>query len=273
MRKLPIGVALSGGTAKATLHIGALRALLEANIPINYLAGTSGGSIVAVMHAAGIPTDDMAELADTMSWWKLASIKLSKLGFVSSEPIEQFIDDLLPQKTFEELSTPCALTVTNLLTGRKEVFKSGPIAPIVRASCSIPQIYLPVELHGKYYVDGGLAEYLPVETVQGFGEQFSIGINLSTKRNTYERPGNILQLIMQITNMIAKQNIPHSMGRADYLIHPDIDQYSSFDFGNTRELIELGYRYTKGNIGALTTAWQKKSRLWQRAIRRLRHTG
>ncbi len=269
MNRLPVGVALSGGTAKSMFHIGALRALREAEIPIDYLAGTSGGSIVAVMVASGMSVAHMEQLALGMSWWKLASIKLTRLGFVSSEPIEYYIDDVLQAARFEDLALPCAVTVTNLLTGQKAVIKRGPVAPVVRASCSIPQIYLPVELDGEHYVDGGLSEYLPVETVREFGEQFTIGINLSTKRSVYRRPKHILQLIMQITNMIAKQNVAQSMRRADFLLHPDVDEFSSFDFGNTRQLMELGYRYTSENMDALQAAWRDKSRMWRRLLRRL----
>ncbi len=264
MNLLPIGVALSGGTAKSMFHIGAVRAFQKAGVPIDYLAGTSGGSIVAVMIASGMPLAKLDELAGNMSWWKLASIKLTKLGFVSSEPIQRFIEDVLQDANFEDLAIPCAVTVTNLLTGNKAAFKTGPVAPVVRASCSIPQIYLPVELDGDHYVDGGLSEYLPVETVRDFGEQFTIGINLSTKRSAYQRPQHILQLIMQITNMIAQQNISQSMRRADFLLNPDVDAYSSFDFGNTRQLIEMGYRYTNENMDAIQTAWRKKSRIWRR---------
>ncbi len=269
MSPLPIGVALSGGTAKSMFHIGAIRAFEEAGLPIDYLAGTSGGSIVAVMIASGMPFANIEELAGRMSWWKLASIKLTKLGFVSSEPIQHFIKDVLQDANFEDLAIPCAVPVTNLLTGGKAVFKTGPVAPVVRASCSIPQIYLPVELNGDHYVDGGLSEYLPVETVRDFGEQFTIGINLSTKRSRYQRPQNILQLIMQITNMIAKQNISHSMRCADFLLNPDIDAFSSFDFGKTRQLIEMGYRHTNENMDALQATWRKKSRAWRRLLHRI----
>ena len=267
MQRLPIGLALSGGTAKSALHIGVVKALREAGIPISYVAGTSGGSIVAVVFASGAGIEEMEKIATSMSWWKLASIRLSKMGFVSSEPIEKFIDGILPHATFEDLAIPCVVTSTNLVTGKCRRFASGPVAPVVRASCSIPQIYSPVQIDNKYYVDGGLSEYLPIPSVRSLGAQFTIGVNLSNKDEEYRRTHNMLQLIMQITNMIARQNIKFSLQQTDFLIHPRLDQYSAFDFSTAEELMDIGYVMTKRNIRDIETAWRRKSG-WLSRLRR-----
>jgi len=267
MQRLPIGLALSGGTAKSVFHIGVVKALLEAHIPVRYVAGTSGGSIVAVIFASGAGIAEMERIATSMSWWKLASIRLSKLGFVSSEPIEKFIDGILPNRRFEDLSLPCVVTATNLVTGKCHRFSSGPIAPVVRASCSIPQIYSPVYIDDKYYVDGGLSEYLPSPSVRTFGAQFTIGVNLNNKAEEYHRTRNMLHLIMQVTSMIAKQNINASLLQTDYLIHPRLDEYSAFDFSVAEELMEIGYVMARRNIDDIKRAWRRKSR-WQYRLRR-----
>jgi len=268
VRPLPIGLALSGGTAKSTLHVGVVKALVEAGLPIDYIAGTSGGGIAATAYAAGCSIEEMENIANNLSWWKLARVKLTRLGFVSSQPIETFMEGILKVSNFEDLNIPCAVPVTELTTGERVTFSRGPIATIVRASCSIPQIYLPVEIDGGYYVDGGLAEYIPVDSVQYFGNQFTIAVSLASKNETYEKPKHILQLIMQITNMIARQNIAESMAKADFVIQPDTENYSAFDFAKSEQLIELGYQYARQNIDSIRTAWQRKSRLWSRLKRR-----
>lgn len=266
MSRLRVGLALSGGTAKSVLHVGVLRALAEAGIRVDYIAGTSGGSIVATAFAAGLTLAQMEDFATSMSWWKLARIKLSRLGFVSSKPIEDFMAATLPVQSFEELAIPCAVPVTDLVTGRKVVYTHGSIPRVVRASCSIPQIYQPVVIDDGHFVDGGLSEYLPVQSVRDLGDQFTIAVNLNQRREKYERPRNILALIMQITNMIARQNVAISVQHADFLIHPDIDRYSSFDFRSSQELVELGYFYTQQRIDALTAAMRNE----RRPLRRFR---
>lgn len=266
MRLLPIGLALSGGTAKSVLHIGVIKALHEARIPVNYIAGTSGGSIVAAVFASGASITQMEMIAASMSWWKLASLKLSKLGFVSSEPIEKFIEGILPHATFEDLAIPCAVTTTNLVTGECRRFTNGPVAPVVRASCSIPQIYSPVRINEQFLVDGGLSEYLPAPSVRSFGAQFTIGVNLMNKAEGYHRTHNMLQLIMQITNMVARQNISYCLSKTDFLIHPRLDQYSAIDFSTAEELMEIGYVMTRRNIEDIKKIWRRKSR-WLSRIR------
>jgi len=246
-----IGLALSGGTAKSVTHVGVIKALSEAGIPLYCVAGTSGGSIVTSMIASGMPVSTMETVATTMSWRKLVSIRLTRMGFISSERIAEFMREVLGDMTFEELNLPMAVVATDLVTGDKKVFRSGPLAIAVRASCSIPQIYLPVEIDNQYYVDGGLSEYLPVQTAMELGADFVIASHLAPVDPTYRRPQNILQLVVQITGLIARKNYPVSERLASFVIHPNVDAYSSFDFDHSEEMIEIGYDTARRALPAL----------------------
>jgi NTE family protein len=246
-----IGIALSGGTAKSVAHVGVIKALSEAGIPIRYVAGTSGGSIVGSMFASGMPISTMETVATTMSWRKLVSIRLTRLGFISSERIAEFVRETLGEMTFEDLNLPTAVVATDLVTGDKKVFRNGSLSLAVRASCSIPQIYLPVEIDGEYYVDGGLSEYLPVETALELGADFVIASHLAPIDPSYRRPQNILQLVVQITGLIARKNFPISERLASFVIHPNVDAYSSFDFEHAEEMIEIGYDTARRALPAL----------------------
>jgi NTE family protein len=240
-----IGLALSGGTAKSVTHVGVVKALVEDGIPISYLAGTSGGSIVGAMYASGMPISTMETVATTMSWRKLVSIRLTRLGFISSERIAEFVVETVGDLSFDDLVIPTGVVATNLVTGDKKVFRSGSLAQAVRASCSIPQIYLPVEIGGEYYVDGGLSEYLPVETAQELGADFVIASHLAPIDPSYRRPHHILHLVIQVTGLMARKNFPISERRASFVVHPNVDAYSSFDFEHAEEMIEIGYDATK----------------------------
>lgn len=266
---LPIGLALSGGTAKAIAHVGVIQALTEAELPISHIAATSGGSIVGTFYASGMPLSSMMQVAGEMSWAKLISIRLSRLGFISSKRIEDFVKDVIGDITFEELKIPCYVVATDLESGRKRVFNSGPVARAVRASCSIPQIFLPVEIDGNYYVDGGFSEYLPVGTLNEIDHMFVIAVHLAQDRGIYRRPKNYLQLAIHIMGLVAKTNYVVSREKADVLIHPYMDPFSPFDFDTSEKLIEIGYETAKALIPEIKRKWKRKSSKVHQILQRL----
>ena len=257
MKFRSFGVALSGGTAKSVTHVGVIKALVEAGIPISYIAGTSGGSIVGSMYASGMPISTMESVATNMKWRKLVSIRLTRLGFISSQRIEDFVRETIGNVNFEDLAVPCGVVATNLVTGDRKVFRTGPLARAVRASCSIPPIYLPVEIDGDYYVDGGLSQYLPVETALEMGAEFVLASHLAPVDPTYRRPQNILQLVVQITGLMARKNFPISVAKSHFVVHPNVDAYSSFDFDHAAEMIEIGYDATRRVVADLRDRWEK----------------
>jgi NTE family protein len=267
LKRIPLGVALSGGTAKSIAHIGVLKALVEDGMKIKHIAGTSGGSIMAVLYASGMPISTMEELALEMSWKKLMSIKLSRLGFLSSQKIADFMKELIGDIEFEDLKLPCYIIATNLETGQKKVFNSGNVAVAVRASCSIPQIYLPVEIGGHYFIDGGFSEYLAIETLkENAGKVFAVGSHLAPVYSIYEHPRHILHLIMQLTGIMAKRNYLESEKAADFIIRPNLDEFSAFDFENAATFMNLGYQEAKRNLPRLRREWKRKSSLWGRIL-------
>jgi NTE family protein len=256
---LPMGVALSGGTAKAVAHIGVLRAFQDAGLPIDYLAGTSGGGLVAAFFATGMPPSEIAEIAKNLSWGKLVKIRISRLGVISSKPIEDFVREHIGDVDFADLTTPTAVVATDLATGERKAFTSGDLARAVRASCTIPQIFLPVEINKRYYVDGGFSEYLPVETLQDIGDMFVVGVHLAHKTPMYGRPRNYLQLAMHLTGLVARTNYVESIKKADMVIHPDMDRFSPFDFDPSDDLVEVGYAAAKKMIPRIAKEWKRKS--------------
>ena len=265
IKPLKIGLALSGGTAKSVGHVGAIKAIEESDINIDFIAGTSGGAIAATAYAAGRSLGEMEEVANALTWGKLASIKLSRLGFVSSENIydlmvEQFGGDI----DFSDLKLPCSVLGTDLHTGLKHVFKSGSVAKAVQISCSLPHFFLPIEYEDKMLIDGGLSEYLPIQTTRDMGAQFVIGVNLGSQTGDYNKPRHILQLFMQVNNLVAKQNMRRSVQYADFLIEPDLRNFSAFDFDNSEKLIELLYELTKSQISDIQEAYSDKNKLFNR---------
>jgi NTE family protein len=264
-----VGVALSGGTAKSVAHIGVLKALEEHGIEVTHVAATSGGSIIGSLFAAGISVTEIEERASQVTWKRLAGITLSRLGFLSSEKIQEFLLGEIGDTTFSDLRLPFAIVATNLATGGKKVFREGKVAEASRASCTLPQIYSPVIIDGEMYVDGGMVEYLPIETLSEFGPMFRLGVNLGAERDP-QRPRHVLQLIMQIMGIVAQQNFKRSEAFADFLVAPDLRGYSPFALDRSRELMKIGYEEMQRRMPELLRALERFGTVRGRVERGLR---
>jgi NTE family protein len=237
-----VGLALSGGIAKVIAHIGVLRALTEAHVPIHAVSATSGGAIIGAFFAAGHTVQEIEEIARNISWKRLATVTIPKLGLLSNAGIEHLLAERLAVKRFEELPLPFAVVGANLSTGRKAVFTSGEIAPAVRASSSIPQLFTPVALGGDLITDGALVEYLPVETLAEFHCDLKFGVNLGSIRDWHEKtPSNIFEIALRTTGFVSQRNAAVSEKAADFVIRPDLTGFGPYELHRTDELLAAGY--------------------------------
>ena len=269
MARIPIGLALSGGTAKSVAHIGVLKALEENGIIIDYLSGTSGGSIVAALFAGGKSIAELERIAGTMQWWKLAGLTLSRLGFLSGDKIAELIVREIGDIDFSDLEIPTAVVAADLTGGGKKVFKNGRVASACQASSSIPQIFHPVEIKGHSLVDGALIEFLPVETLASFGKMFKIGVDLGkTSAESRNKPKHILEVINQVTSFVSQYNSRTSQKMADFLICPDLGAYNPFALHEAGEMMEVGYRETVKSMDGLKRALRQHGSFRGRLSRR-----
>ncbi len=271
-QKPVVGLALSGGTAKSLAHIGVLHALEEAGIGVDCLAGTSGGAIVGAVYAAGFSIEDLTEVARKLRWRHLARLTFPKLGLLNNSGVRTFLTDLLGDVTFADLRIPLAIVGTDFLTGEKVVFREGKVADAAMISSSIPNVFEPVELGDTLYVDGGLVEYLPVETVREFEPKVVIAVNLGHREGPSPRPGNLLHVAMQVVGIAARQNAIISESRADIVIRPPAASFPSFDLMASARLIEVGYAETKKRVPEIQAAldrvadrsWISRLKFWGR---------
>ena len=240
-----VGLALSGGVAKVVAHVGILRALREAGIRVDAVAATSGGAIIGAFYAAGTSIEDMEKLAAEISWKRLTRVTIPRLGLLSNEKIERLMEDRLGPIRFEDLEIPLAVVASDLTTGRKAVFSKGPLALPIRASCSIPQLFSPVEIDGHMVADGGLVEYLPVETLRDeLGCNFRIGVNLGGVRNWHMKdPKNMLEVALRVIGFVSQRNARASEAAAHVVVRPNLSEFGPYDLHRADELVRTGYEY------------------------------
>jgi len=176
-----IGLALGGGSARGWSHIGVIRALSEADIKIDYIAGTSIGSVVGSVFAAG-NIKALEEVAVQLDWKQIAylfDVVLPKSGLIDGKKVAGFVRNHLREINIEELPIPFCAVSTDLNTGDEVVIREGDIIEAVRASISIPGIFTPARNNGRILVDGGLVNPVPVNVVREMGADFVIAVDLS----------------------------------------------------------------------------------------------
>lgn len=268
MEDLTVGLALSGGTAKSIAHIGVLKAFEEAGVAIDYLTGTSGGAIVGAMYAAGKSVEELEHVASGLRWKHLARLTLPRLGILNNSPLEQFITKLLGRVDFSDLKIPFAVVTTDLLTGERVVFKEGPVARAVMMSSSIPNVFEPVEYQGSMYVDGGLTEYLPVETLrETFGPDVAIGVSLGQRHTQAAKPRHLLHVAMAVTGIAARATLQRSEALADLVIKPPAGRFPSYDLKAGPELIDVGHQAALARMPEILELLAPAERTWLERLR------
>ncbi|MEZ4645232.1 MAG: patatin-like phospholipase family protein [Chloroflexota bacterium] len=144
-----VGLALGGGVVRGFAHVGVLSVLDEAGIPIDYIAGASVGAIIGAAYATGMKLPHIAQMAEGLQWLRLAKPVLSRDGLVSFAKLEAWLAQTFGHLHFEDLTHPFVIVATDLETAEPVVLDSGPLAPAIRASCSVPGVVTPLRLNGR----------------------------------------------------------------------------------------------------------------------------
>lgn len=174
-----IGLALGSGAARGLAHIGVLRVLEQENIPIHCIAGTSIGALIGAWYAAGVSVAQMEEVARNVDWQQLLGLIdpiIPTSGLIDGKKVARFISELLPVETFEELRIPLAVVATDVETGEMLIIKRGLLREALRAAISFPGIFTPVSFSGRFLVDGGLCNPVPVDVAREIGADRVIGV-------------------------------------------------------------------------------------------------
>jgi NTE family protein len=240
-QKIPsVGLALGGGFARGIVHVGILKVLESENIPVNFVAGTSVGALVGAAYCSGVSPRELEQLATRVRFRDLARWTVSRYGFATNLRMISFLNRILKVKTFEELRIPLAVTATDLASGEGVVFRSGPLADPVRASCAYPGVFLPVTIDGHVLVDGMLAHSLPSQPVRAMGADRVIAVNLKSTWSNVDGPRHIFDVIGQCFSIAQDMNCTQARACADLVIEPDVTGYRYDDFEHSAELVRIG---------------------------------
>ena len=268
-----IGLVLSGGGAKGIAHIGVIKVLEEAGIPIDYIGGTSMGSIVGGLYAIGYNIETIEAMAHAQDWEFLLTDKLRRpnLSVIEKEeydkyllsfPVEKFrvklpsglatgqnVALLLSHMAvpvshindFHNFHRPFICTATDIVTGEEVVLDHGYLPDAIRASMAIPTVFTPVEIDGRLLVDGGLVNNFPVERVIEMGADIIIGVNLGLKDYNKDELQNLATILEQSLFFQNKARNKFNRELCDYLITPKVNEsYAATSFTDIDAMIKMG---------------------------------
>lgn len=178
---IKIGLALGSGSARGLSHIGVIRALEEAGIKIDCIAGTSIGALIGCVYASG-KLDALEKVSLDFDWKKIAyffDVVFPKSGLIDGNKVTDFVREYIHAETIEHLSLPFQAVATDIETGKEVWINHGDVIEAVRASLSVPGIFTPVRKNGQILVDGGLVNPVPVTTARSMGADFIIAVDIN----------------------------------------------------------------------------------------------
>lgn len=277
-----VGLVLSGGGARGFAHVGVLKALEAARVPVDVIVGTSMGAIIGGLYASGMTAEDLEREILAVNWGDLfdrreprqllsqrrkeEDFELSPvlmLGFRNGEFVlptgavsTRSLEMLLRRYTlstrhlasFDGLPTPFRAVATDMETGQAVVLDHGDLAAALRASMSVPAVFSPLEVDGRVLGDGGLVNNLPVDVARRMGADVVIAVNIGTPLAGRATLGSVVGITSQMVNILTEQNVQASIATLtprDLLLAPPLGQLTSADFGRAAELVKIGNDYAK----------------------------
>jgi len=267
-----VGLVLSGGGAKGISHIGILQAIDSAGLKIDYLTGTSMGSIIGGLYAIGYSGKDIEKISDKLDWDAILSNKPNYTDISIDEKdeygvysVELGIKDLKPQigtglieseelwltlnqlfmpvyniKDFSKFDIPFKCIATDLTDGKAVVLTDGEIVTAVRASMAIPSVFTAIDYDSTKLVDGGIIRNFPVTDIKKMGADIVIGVNLFTGLPDISKLNNMLDVFYQITQYRDAEDLVHEKKLCNLIIEPPVGKYSAGSFDATQEIMKIG---------------------------------
>lgn len=244
---MAIGLVLSGGGARGICHLGVIQALEEFNVKVDFISGTSAGTVTGCLYSYGYKPEEILTMISKASFAKTIKLAWTWTGLLSLDGLRNLLVKYIPENSFDVLKIPVTIAATEIIKGKIEYFTQGELVPAILASCCVPAVFNPVQHNGGLYVDGGIIDNLPVKGIYDKCD-FIIGSHCNFIRADVDLK-NFRTVIERSLLMAINGNTTVSKTLCDILIEPpDVGKYSGFDLSKAREIFDIGYRYTKENF-------------------------
>ncbi len=239
LRPPRVGLALGGGAARGFAHIGVIQVLEEAGIPIDLVAGTSAGSLVAALYAAGRNGAMLARVALAMDESAITDWAFPGRGLIRGEALARYVREQTGGKLIEQLPLPLGIVATDLDNGQAVLFRRGDVGAAVRASSAVPAIFQPVKIGTREYVDGGLVSPVPVRFARQMGADLVIAVDISSPPDG-NATGDPFKLLLQTFAIMGRSINQFELKDADVVLRPRLAGMSGADFSARQRAINAG---------------------------------
>ncbi|MCL4405001.1 patatin-like phospholipase family protein [Patescibacteria group bacterium] len=254
-----VGLALGGGGARGMAHIGVIKALEAAAIPIHAVAGTSVGALVGGWYALHGEVDSLADVVLGIKKRDMISslnFYLRRDGMLFKNPaIEETVKDKIKNKQLKDCVMPFAAVATDVKSGEKVIIESGSLYEAIQASSAVPFVFKPASVGGRLLMDGGFVDPIPADVVKSMGADFVIAVDVTRDWTDISGglPGlmDIPKMVDKVMEAIEYQIARDQLGAADIILHPAVIPFSWLDFYRSEEIIEAGARETRRNISKI----------------------
>ncbi|HNS34248.1 MAG TPA: patatin-like phospholipase family protein [bacterium] len=263
LKRPKIGLALGSGGSRGLAHIGVIKALEENNIPIDFVAGSSIGTMVGGFYAAGLSIKEIEKIALSTTWRRVFSVLFDphlKQGLIGGEKLKTFIEDYINGKKFEDCKITFVAVATDLKTGEVVVLNKGEMAQAIRASVSIPLVFKPVKINGRILADGGLSAPVPVEIARNMGADIVIAVNLDKHYCDEERETGWYDIANDSLNILRHHLALSNVANADIVIEINVGKNYWYQFTNGQNKILTGEKATKEVLPKLKEMVYQKSK-------------
>ncbi len=240
-RKPKIGLVFGGGGARGFSHIGVLKALEEFNLKFDYIAGTSAGSIIGALVAAGKNWKEIYEEAKKL---KTKDIRTSKIPLVPSKTdgIQTLVRSILGDINIEDLPTPFSAVAVNIKTTKEVCLSHGNLAKAIAGSCCVPGVFVPVEFGDMLLCDGGLQNTIPADIPRYFGCDYVVAVDCHKERTYGTDSQKLFDVLSCSIRILMKSNAVKGYVNADVVIAPETKRFKATKTEGVDEMVEEGYR-------------------------------
>jgi NTE family protein len=239
MRAPRIGLALGGGAARGFAHIGVIEVLEENGIRPDIVTGTSAGSLVAALYAAGRTGKELESIAINMDESALTDWSFPGRGLIRGEALAHYIRESVGNKPLEQMKIPLGIVATDLDTGKPILFRRGDVGTAVRASSAVPAVFQPVKIGTHEYVDGGLTSPVPVRAARDMGADVIIAVDISQLPDGGDT-SNALHMLLQTFSIMSRSINELELKEAEIALHPRLVGVAGTDFTVRKKNIEAG---------------------------------
>ena len=245
-----IGLALGGGAARGFAHIGVIQVLEEAGIRPDLVVGTSAGSLVAALYAAGRTGAELARVALAMDESAITDWSFPGRGMIRGDALARYVREQTGGRTIEQLPLPLGIVATDLDSGSAVLFQRGDVGMAVRASSAVPAVFQPVAIGGREYVDGGLVSPVPVRFARQMGAELVIAVDISSPPDG-NATGDPFKMLLQTFAIMGKSINTLELKDADLVLRPRLQGVSSADFTARKRAIDSGREAATASLAAL----------------------